>query len=53
MYTPPFFEEETEPKSPSLLYSGGDLAMINQNYLFHIFLTKNRFSNNKNIEFEI
>ena len=26
--------------------------MINQNYLFHIFVTKNRSSNNKNIEFE-
>ena len=27
--------------------------MINQNYLFHIFVTKNRSSNNKNIEFQI
>ena len=30
-----------------------DPAMINQNYLFHIFVTKNRSSNNKNIEFQI
>ena len=27
--------------------------MINQNYLFRIFVTKNRSSNNKNIEFDI
>ena len=25
--------------------------MINQNYLFHIFATENRSSNNKNIEY--
>ena len=30
-----------------------DPVMINQNYFFHIFVTKNRSNNNKNIEFQI
>ena len=52
MYPPPLFDEEKELQSPSLLW-WGDPAMINQNYSFHLLVTKNRSSNNKNIEFQI
>ena len=27
---------------------GGDRAIINENYLFHMFVTTNKASNNKN-----
>ena len=53
MYPSPFFEEQAELKSQPILQNGGDPAMINQNYLFHIFVTKIRSSNKKNIEFQI
>ena len=43
------FGEKTKPQFPSPLQHRGDPAMINQNYLFHIFVTANKTSNNKNI----
>ena len=35
----------------SPLYSGGDLAMINQNHLIHFFYTTNKTSNEKIMDF--
>ena len=45
----PFFGEQTELQLSSPLKRGEDPAMTNQNYLFHIFVTTNKVSNNKNI----
>ena len=54
MYPSPFFEEQAELKSQPILQNGGDPAMINQNYLFHIFVTKNRpvITKTLNLKFE-
>ena len=38
MFPPPFLGELIELQSTSFWQSGGDLALINQNYLFYIFV---------------
>ena len=50
--TLPHFLENKENFNPHLLCKvGGDPAIATQNYLFHIFVTANKVSSNKNIFF--
>ena len=51
--SPIFWRINKTPIPIPFVKSEGDPAMINQNYLFHIFVTKNRSSKNNNIEFQI